>query len=261
MLGTRDHPGRAQWRNVGAMRARRRREADVTPDSEDLGGTCFSFGDLPASSFSKAGGAFRPVGLASLQPARKRFPKKAGGAPVACLLPEVPHAHVHTIALDVAPMEQASAGLNWPAELKALAEDPENTSVVARFQGCLGRYGNGRPSVDIRLVPSHGLVRRNGHRLPVSHTYEHIRTTLPLTIYLRDSAKLVGAFGRCLANPERHQGNFLLACVEEAGLAEPEAMLASLPPEERARTAEALYGHVSLDTQQEIIIALSIQAT
>jgi hypothetical protein len=238
------------------MRARRSREADVTPDSEDLGGTCFGFGDLPASSFTEAGGAFRPVGLASLQPARRRFPKKAGGTPVACLLPEIPHAHVHTVALDVAPMEQASAGLNWPAELKALAEDPDNTSVVARFQGRLGHDGNSRPSVDTRLVPSHGLIRRNGHPLPVSHTYEHTRTTLPLIAYLRDSAKLVGAFGRCLANPERHQGNFLLACVEEADLAEPEAMLASLRPEERARAAEALYGHVDLDAQQEVIIAL-----
>ena len=242
------------------MRARRSQERDVTSGSEDLGGTCFGFGDLPASSFTEAGGAFRPIGLASLQPARRRYPTNAGGAQVTCLLPEVPHAHVHTVALDVAPMEQASAGLNWPAELKALAEDPENTSVVARFQGRLGRGGNGRPSVDRRLVPSHGLVRRNGHRLPVSHTYEHIRTTLPLVAYLRDSARLVEAFGRCLADPGRFQSSFLLACVEEAGLAEPEAMLAGVPPEERARAADALYGHVSLDVQQEIIIALSVRS-
>jgi hypothetical protein len=266
--------------------------AGVTPDSAGLPSGCFAFGDLPAISFQDLGGTFRPIGLAALLSARRHL-RRAGGwrrpvggrgrgearTPPGCLLPEVAHAHVHTIALDLAPMEHPTTQLNWPAELKALAEEPNSAAAVAGLQarlrdcerhawpGELGRRSGpddsrlssrdeARPLVDTRLIRSHGLVWRSGSHVPVSGTYEHIQTTLPLVDLLRTRRDVAAAFGRCLADPERYQNSFLLTCVQQAGLAEQMAMLAGVPQEEQSDALDALYGHVHLDKGQAVIIAL-----
>jgi hypothetical protein len=249
----------------------------VTEDGADLPSGSFAFGDLPEISFKDLGGAFRPIGLASLVAARGR-PLLGGGrlrtagkhgdarTPPGCLLPEVAHAHVHTVALDLAPMERESTQLNWPAELQALAEEPDSAVVVTGLQAaCLRDSGRpsrladrdeARPLLETKLVRSRGLVWRSGRRVLVSGTYEHIRTTLSLVDLLRTRHDVAAAFGRCLADPERYQNAFLLTCVVQAGLTEQIAMLTSVPREEQADAVDALYGHVNLDKGQALIIAL-----
>jgi hypothetical protein len=224
--------------------------------TEDLVGTCFAFGDLSDARAQNRGYAFRPIGLASLQPASMRPRRDTGTPGDSCLLSSEAHAHVHTIVLDLAPMEDPSTPLNWPAELKALAETPDNTAVVAGLQARLRDCSRGLPSVDTRLIVGRGLVWRNGSRVPVSGTYEHIRTTLPLVTFLETNHVVAAAFGRCLADPVRHQSDFLQTCVEAAGLKEQQAMLARVPEEQRAHATDALYGNVDLESGIAVIIAL-----
>ena len=248
----------------------------VAEDGAHLPSGSFAFGDLPGISFKDQGGAFRPIGLASLVPARRRALlgsgrlRTAGGrgearTPPSCLLPEVAHAHVHTVALDLAPMEGESTQLNWPAELQALADEPDSAAVVTALQARVRDSGRpsrladcneARPLVGTKLIRSGGLVWRSGRRVLVSSTYEHIHTTLPLVDLLCTRRDVAAAFGRCLADPERYQNAFLLTCVEQAGLTEQVAMLTSVPREEQADAVDALYGHVNQDKGQALIIAL-----
>jgi hypothetical protein len=231
--------------------------ADGAPEVMEHVGTCFAFGDLPPSSLRDADGTFRPIGLASLQPGRQRR-RRDTQTRRRCLLQEVAHAHVHTVALDLAPMQQPSTKLNWPVELQTLAQEPDSAAIITGLQDRLGDYGDTHLSIDTRLVHSRGLVWRNGHRVPVSGTWEHTHTTIPLVGLMRACREVAAAFGRCLADPEHQQNSFLRTCVEAAGLAEPQAMLAALPPEEQADAVDALYGQVRLESGQAVIIALPL---
>jgi hypothetical protein len=217
---------------------------------------CFAFGELPPGSLRNCGGAFRPVGLASLQPARRRRRQPSSTPLHRCLLPDVAHVHVHTAVLDLTPMQQASTQLNWPAELQALADDPDSEAVIAGFRDRLADYGNARPSADTRLVPSRGLIWRTGERLPTGGTYEHTQTIIPLIGLMRASPEVTAAFGRCLAGSKPQQNAFLLACIEKAGLTEQQAMIDSMPQEQQDEAVDAMYGHINLESGRPVIIAL-----
>jgi hypothetical protein len=172
------------------------------------------------------------------------------------MLPTTTHVHVHTVALDLTPMQQPSTPMNWPAELRALAQNEDRTAAVAALQASLQGCANAHPIVDTRLVRSRALVWRNGGRVPASSSFEHTRVTIPLVSVLKSSAEVADVFGRFLADSGRYQGSFLLACVQEAGLGEQKAMLARLPHEQRAAALDALCGHISPDSVQDVIIAL-----
>ena len=155
-------------------------------------------------------------------------------------------------------MYQPSTQLNWPAELQALAEDPEAEAVVAAFQRRVPEQRDPRPAVSTQLVRSSGLVSRTGARLPVSASYEHTVTTIPAIRLLKKHPDVAAAFGQCLAGPESRQAAFLLACVEKAGLAEQYATLLAMPPEHRSDAVYALYGHVNLESGIPLVIALPL---
>ena len=217
----------------------------------------FTFGEFPPGSLRRAGGAFHPIGLGSLrspQPRRRRrggYPSHPG-----CLLPEVAHAHVHTAVLDLTPLYEPSARLNWPAELNPLVEDPDSETVVAAFQARLARQPVVRPAISTNLVYSSGLVSRAGARLPVSPSYEYTVTTIPAVTLLRKHPDVTAAFGRCLADPQGRQIPFLAACLEKAGLAELDALLSPVAPEHRPDAVAALYGQFTPESCLPLVIAL-----
>lgn len=233
--------------------------ASGDPAAAAHAGSWFAFGDFPPGSLHDMGGAFRLIGLAALQPARRRRRGAAARSAGNCLLPGVAHAHVYSAALDLSPMQQESTNLNWPDELQALAREPDNATVITKLQERLSSDLKARPSVSTRLVRSRGLVWRDGGRVPVSGVYERVHTLIPLISYLKTHPEVAAGFGRCLADPEHQQTAFLLTCTAAAGLTEHRTILAGLPPEERADAIDALYGHVRLEPGRAVIIALPLR--
>jgi hypothetical protein len=153
-------------------------------------------------------------------------------------------------------MYQPTTQLNWPTELQALAHDPDSEAAITGFQGQLARYPDTHPTSVSRLAQSRGLVWSTGTRVPACSMYEHTVTTIPLISLMKTDHQVTAAFGRCLADPAGQQAAFLLACVQKAGLHEPQAMLRAMPTERQPEAVNALFGDVNPEAALPLIIAL-----